>query len=218
MRRMLYAILAACAAVCVRAALAQGPAEQPGAPAGPPAWVPWPDVGGGSQEGLIARLLRRDEAVKQLGLTEEQAAKLKEKATALEQKRARLKGELDRAAMEQAKLLTDEPVQAEALMAAVEKTGKLRTAMAKLRVQELLLVKNGLTPEQRAKLRELAAQRTKEWRSVGAGPRFRDEGDRREWQEFQQWRSRSRHAREDRAPGPGTNGAPEGDAPRGPAE
>jgi outer membrane murein-binding lipoprotein Lpp len=89
------------------------------------------------------------EATEKLGLEPGQIETLKQAVQKLEQQEEKLRETLQAAGKEQAELLRAEgEVDEAALMKAIEKTGQIRTEMAKLRIQPILLVKKTLTPEQ----------------------------------------------------------------------
>jgi len=120
--------------------------------------IPRHGEGGGPGVEGLGDWLMKPRIISELKLSDEQVKTLRDKAFALEQERIKLRADLDLAALEQAKLLAEDTVNEKALMAAVEKTGSLRTELAKLRMQELLLVRRTLTAEQRAKLRGMLAR------------------------------------------------------------
>ncbi len=102
----------------------------------------------GGPGGFINKMLE-GEAAEKLGLEPDQIKKLKKGLQKLEKQEENLRNRLEAAGKEQAELLKAEgEVDEAALMKAIEKTGKIRTQMAKLRIQPILLVKKTLTPEQ----------------------------------------------------------------------
>ena len=104
-------------------------------------------------------------------------------------------------ALEQASLLTGKEVDEAAVMAAVEKAGKARTEIAKLRVKAILMLKETLTDEQREQVHKMMAER------------FR--GRRKERREgMERFRAAGRGRRRDPGDGPAEAG-PDGDAPPG---
>lgn len=120
-----------------------------------------PGMGGdvAMEQGMLGRFLMNPKAAEDLGLTPEQVKTLKEQSEPLRTEMESLRKELEQASMEQAKLLTGDSVEEDALMAAVEKTGAARLKMAKLAMRQLLVVKRTLTPEQVAKAREMVRER-----------------------------------------------------------
>ena len=125
-------------------------------------------------EMIIAKLLQNPEAREKLGLTEEQANAIKTGSEEIRNQMQELSEKMRTAAEEQVQLLQADTIDEEAVMAAVEKTGDIRTQIAKLRVQGMILVKSILTVEQIAKTREFMRNRMRE-RMRDRGPR---DGDR----------------------------------------
>jgi Spy/CpxP family protein refolding chaperone len=116
----------------------------------------------GPEEMLIHRLTRDPELAGELGISEDQVAQLNETAYALRKRHVELRAKLEVAAMEQARLMSESGIDEQALMAAVEATGAVRTEMAKLRVQQLLAIRNILTEEQRQAIRKYVRSRLRE--------------------------------------------------------
>jgi len=166
------------------------PGAAPMPPPGPGATVPGGDTGmrgrwaermrGGEigDEGMIERLLKKSELTTQIGLTDEQIAALKKAVDDLKKQQKDLRVEQEKAGLEQARLMLETNVNEQAVMAAVEKAGKASTDLAKLRVKQLLLLRNTLTAEQIDKVKELMRQRVQkmqEERQKGdRGPRGQD--------------------------------------------
>ena len=122
--------------------------------------------GGGLEGGMVLRLLQKEWLVKELGITEEQIAGLKKSAEETEAEMKKLRTEMETAAMQQAKLISEKVIDETAVLEAVERTGQVRTEMAKLRIRQLLTVKKLLTREQLEKLNEMRERRMRE----GDGP------------------------------------------------
>jgi Spy/CpxP family protein refolding chaperone len=106
----------------------------------------------------IMRLLESSRFAKELALTEAQIKTFRDAEFDLQKRHAELRAEIEKASLDQAKLLTESAVDEKAVMAAVEKTGALRTEIAKLQMKQLLLIRSTLTPEQRAKVQEIIRQ------------------------------------------------------------
>lgn len=111
---------------------------------------------------LMAHILQNDRAAKSVGLSDEQRSQLKAAAESGAQERKTLHAKMKEAAMAQARLLTDSDVDESALMAAVEKTGAIRTELAKVEMRGLLATRKILTDEQRQKIRHMMKQRMSE--------------------------------------------------------
>jgi hypothetical protein len=121
--------------------------------------------------------------------------------------------QMQQAAEEQARLMMQDPVDEAALMAAIEKTGKIRTEIAKVKIMPIILVKKTLSPEQIEQVKKLLKERMErhrrereQWRDRsgrrdGEGPRGKgDRGDawrQRRERAFQEWRKRRGHKRPD---------------------
>lgn len=115
-------------------------------------------------EMLLQRLTEDPELAGKLGLSEEQLSRLRDTAYALRKEHVALRAKLELAAIEQARLMTRDDVDQDALMKAVEDTGAIRTQMAKLRVRQLLAIRETLTEEQRAAVRKHMRRRFQEHR------------------------------------------------------
>lgn len=162
--------------------------------------------GGGPGEAMIGNVLNDPEATRLLGLSEETASALKNQLYEIRLKQIDLEAAREKAALKQARLMTENPIDEAAVMAAVEETGKLQTELAKLQMKQLLVVKGMLSPEQleRAKdlLRERTRERMRERVEEGVGDRIRE------------WRERRRdEPRERREPGHGRGGGAPSDRP-----
>lgn len=153
MRTLFFWLIAIAAAIQISAA--QEPAQRPRPNR------PGDRTGreGQPQEGLLLNLLGDSAAVRELGLSDEQVKDLRAKAFELRQAVIKVRAELDLAGMEQAKLLTQEPVDEPALMSAVEKTGRIRTELAKMQMRQILFFRTAFTPEQRERIHKFLAAR-----------------------------------------------------------
>jgi Spy/CpxP family protein refolding chaperone len=133
---------------------------------------------GGGEEAMIARILTNPKAAETLGLSEEQVKALREKLDNGRKEMETLRVDLEKASVEQAHLLTaTQAVDEAAVMAAVEKAGEIRTKIAKLAVQQLLIVKKTLTPEQIEKARTVMRERLEKARQQEIGGARGDQGD-----------------------------------------
>lgn len=112
-----------------------------------------PRRGGGHDIGLIAKLLANENFAQAIDLSESQREALETLMTSQNSKREALHEQHKAALMAQAKLLTDPEVDEEAVMAAVERTGAIRTELAKLEVISLISCRKTLTSEQLKKVR-----------------------------------------------------------------
>jgi len=180
MKRLTGIAMAVCLCLCGQTILAQdaGPGGPEGGPAGRPTWQgramgPEADF----QGALINRIINNPDigiALK-IGLTEDQVKMLREKNDELRAAGIQLRADSELAAMAQAKLLTQDKVPEAELMSAVEKSGKINTEIAKLKVRQVLLLKNTLTAEQMGKLKEVARERIGKRMTEGDRPRPKHE-------------------------------------------
>lgn len=110
-----------------------------------------------------------------LGLKDEQITRLKKGLERLKDREEKLHDKLRIAGKEQAEQLsTKGKIDEEALMNAIEKTGRIRTQMAKLRIQPIILVKKTLTEEQIEMARDIMKARMRERRRKWARNRHKD--------------------------------------------
>ena len=101
------------------------------------------------RSGRFVEQMLKPETARKLGLEAAQVKKLKQGLVRVQKQEKALHAKLAAASREQAKLLMAKgKVDEAAIMKAVEKTGRLRTQMAKLRIRPILLVKQTLTAEQ----------------------------------------------------------------------
>jgi Spy/CpxP family protein refolding chaperone len=119
---------------------------------------------GGMQQALIKRILDNPEIAEQVGLTEEQISTLKQAMFEIEKKLIDLHAEQAKAGMEQGQLLDQDQIDKKAVMKAVEKTGEISTEIAKLQMEQLLLVKETLTTEQIDKIKEMIHEHARQRR------------------------------------------------------
>ena len=131
------------------------------------------------KEALIGRILENPDLADRIGLSDEQKTALRDGYYALKKEKITKRAELELAAIEQARILTESEIDESALMTAVEETGRVRTELAKIQMKTLLLMHRTLDEEQRHRISEMAHQHMKsrmEQRSRGSG---RKGGDRR---------------------------------------
>ena len=114
----------------------------------------------------------KPETARKLGLEAAQVKKLKQGLARVQKQEKALHAKLAAAGREQAKLLMAKgKVDEAAIMKAVEKTGRLRTQMAKLRIRPILLVKQTLTAEQIETAHKMMRERMQGGRRDGAARR-----------------------------------------------
>ncbi len=119
---------------------------------------------GGGESRLIKKLVQDKELAEEVGLEEEQVDKLSEGLYEIERKNVELKADLQLAGLEQAKLMMQEEVNEKEVMEAVEKAGQARTELAKLKVKQMLLVKQTLSEDQLSELKEVMRRKRQEMR------------------------------------------------------
>lgn len=114
----------------------------------------------GTQHGeeFMEAIVGNRAAAKELGLSDEQVQEMRDQIHAGRIRMIDLRADLEKAAVEQARLLMQTPVNESELMSLVEKTGAIRTEMAKERIKHVVLLKNTLTPEQAEKARRLMSR------------------------------------------------------------
>ncbi len=114
-------------------------------------------------ERLLDRLLANAKLTTELGLTDETVAKLREESHALQLRSIDLNAQIRKLSLDQAdrmsKLLVSADANSNEVMMGVEEIGRLRTEQAKLAVQQLMVVRKYLTPDQIRKAHELMRER-----------------------------------------------------------
>jgi Spy/CpxP family protein refolding chaperone len=110
-------------------------------------------------EALVDRMAASAELRAELGITEEQASAIRDGIFELRRKQVDLRAALEKAGLEQARLMMQPQVDEEAVMKVIDEAGRNRSELAKLRVRELLLVKRTLTQEQLNGLRKNLRER-----------------------------------------------------------
>ena len=113
------------------------------------------DDAGLQQETQIMKLLERPEAVKELNLSDDQKNALKKAREDFTPRCAETIRKLETSLVRQVELLKQDTPDAAALDKAVEVSGRLRTDLAKLRMQHLVVVLKTINPDQRRKLNDL---------------------------------------------------------------
>lgn len=103
---------------------------------------------GGRFESYYRRLLSDSEIVKKLEIDESQRKNILEGLKKLAEKEHTLYVKLEKTAREQAELLLKKDVDKEELMGLVEVTGAIRTEIAKVRMEKLLLMRENFNHKQ----------------------------------------------------------------------
>lgn len=133
---------------------------------------PW----GEETDALFLHVLLEGRLGRELGLTPRQLEALHQLAAPLRERSRELRRELERSAMAQARLISADPIDEAALMEAVERTGRIRTELAKVHVQALVALKRILTSDQMNRARQLLRQRAGH-RHDGERPVLRHRGE-----------------------------------------
>ena len=97
---------------------------------------------------MVHHLISDADAVAELGITSEQITTLKDGMFKNKEKEIDLEAAMKKAGMKQAKLISADEIDEEAVLDAVREAGKLRTQMATLKAKNLLLLRKTLTKEQ----------------------------------------------------------------------
>lgn len=116
-------------------------------------------------ERLIDQLLANTKLTEAIGLNADVAAKLRDELHALQAQCGELEAQINKISLEQEGHLKkwlwqrQPPDDSGEIMKTVEEIGRLRTEQAKLNIQNLLVIRKYLTPEQIGKARELLRDR-----------------------------------------------------------
>jgi hypothetical protein len=162
--------------------------------------------GGEEREEMIERFLNSPEAAEELGLDEEKLKALKEGLDEIKKKMINLRGEIEKAGIDQARLMTAKEIDETALMEAVEKTGTLRTELAKQQMRKMLLLKKSISPEKVEKIKEKFRDRVMKEREKAGGEQ--GEGRERFREELKKRREKRSGGGEGEKPVPLTDQAP----------
>ena len=150
-------------------ALAEPPAPPPATAAPAPVTSPRPTTDM-ARDGMrrammgdpavaLMRMLSPDSPVaKELGLTDEQMQQIRATMTPSAEDMRDMNAKMEQLSARQADLLNVDPLDEEAILKVVHETGDLRNQMTEKRVKQLIAAYKLLTPEQRAKVRDLAKQ------------------------------------------------------------
>ena len=119
----------------------------------------------GEREFMLARLVSNPEIREKLGVTAEQAAKIRQQTSDFRKAEIRSRAEADIKRIELRDLLSAEKPDKAAIDRKLEEIGTARLTREKAAVDFHLAMRNALTPEQREKLKKLR----EEWRNRGRG-------------------------------------------------
>jgi len=127
--------------------------------------------------GRVLALLESDRVKTELGLTDQQADKLRQVYVDSRKASIRTRAELQVRRMELREMLRDDKPDREAVMKKVQEISDLRTQMMRQHVESLLAAKAVLTPEQQKKMRSFISDR-RFGRGEGWPRRFQTPGGR----------------------------------------
>ena len=116
--------------------------------------------GGGDRMGmLIEQIVKNGELAEKLGLKEEQVETISNAIYEHKIKEIDLRANLQKAGLNQARLLMADEIDEEAVLSAVEKAGKIKTKLAKLKVEQLIMLKSTLSDDQIDAAKSMMRQR-----------------------------------------------------------
>ena len=119
--------------------------------------------GAGMQNEMLFRMLQDPQVVKEIGLSDEKSAALKEAFRKVQEKQIDFQAALDKLNLQQtgqiAGLLGDRGKQADEALTLVEEMGQINTALSKLAIERILAVREHLTDDQIKKAREVGEAR-----------------------------------------------------------
>lgn len=119
---------------------------------------------------MLARLVNNPDIREQLGITPEQAAKIRQQFSAFRISEIRGRADLEVKRVELHDLLSADNPDKAAIDSKIDEIGAARLAGAKARVDFGFSMKDALTPDQRAKLKEMFSNRFREHGRGGFGP------------------------------------------------
>ncbi len=116
---------------------------------------------------MAKRVMSKD-FMEKVGLSDDQARKLKEELEAIDKQSTAYDQEIKKAAAQQAeiakKVLSEPGADVDGMMKLIEKIGAWRTEQAKLATRRLVVIRDNLTPEQREKAVSILTADQKKWR------------------------------------------------------
>ncbi len=111
------------------------------------------------QEALLPQLLSNSKTAAEVGLNKEQIDKLNAEINTIKEQLTQKRKEMDKSALKQAQLMSAKKINEQALMKAIDNTGRIRTQIAKLQVKQILIIKQSLTQEQIDKAKQILSTR-----------------------------------------------------------
>lgn len=137
--------------------------------------VRWGHGGGMEMRGhgrpgfMLARLVNNPDIREKLGITDDQAAKMRQQFSAFRISEVRSRADVQVKRIELRDLLTADNPDRAAIDSKLEEISAVRLAAAKARVDFALSMKDALTPEQRQKLKDIFSNRFREHGPGGFG-------------------------------------------------
>lgn len=125
-----------------------------------------------AEQMLVNVLLRNDRAAERLGISEEQVESIRTQVAEQREAYQKLARRLKDCAVEQAHLVSHEPVDEAALMQAIDNCFAIRSELAKIKIRQILLVRQVLTPEQLAEARRMLEEHQRKRREKIRRPRM----------------------------------------------
>jgi Spy/CpxP family protein refolding chaperone len=108
---------------------------------------------------MLARLVNNPDIREKLGITDDQAAKIRQQSSAFRISEVRSRADVQVKRIELRDLLTADNPDRAAIDSKLEEISAVRLASAKARVDYFLSMKDALTPEQRQKLKDMMMNR-----------------------------------------------------------
>jgi Spy/CpxP family protein refolding chaperone len=135
-----------------------------GEPMGQGSWGFMRGRGMGDRGMGLGRILRDPEAQKQLGITTEQAAKLRQQESDFRKAAIRDRADLEIKRMDLQDLLSADNPDRSAIDSKLNEVGAAQLALEKSAIDHRLAMRDALTPAQRQKLKEMMMERGQQWR------------------------------------------------------
>jgi hypothetical protein len=123
-----------------------------------------------NRDNWIAKRVTSKEFLEKVGIQGDQATKLKASMESIDKQSAKLSEDIKQAAIKQAeiakKVLAEPGANVDEIMKIIEQIGKWRTEQAKLATQRLVVIRDNLTAEQRAKASAILMEEQKKGRET----------------------------------------------------
>ncbi len=125
----------------------------------------------------LPRLLHQPRFAEKIGLDEAQATAIRERLIEYGEQMRDLREQMEAKAAEQAALMEQDPIDEDAVMTVVEALGAIQTQINRLRVGEVIFMRQALTEEQLDRVAEIMPMRTRAHRQRDESPRRPPEKD-----------------------------------------